>query len=411
MFRRLITLVFCVCGSIAVSCAQGAAVADSVFSNNEGRGVLADSSAGVLDRVVGWAECIFDALTIEREGWSLALYPAGSYSGRQGFAVGVMPMVQFYSAALPRAATVTPTVLVSTKKMFEVQCDVDLFLPRGWDVTAKFETFRQPDDLYAVGNEKHKSALCEYDFRRTLFTMDVLKGIGSVSGRWQVGPSVDVDHYSFSNICVADSAFLGEVEELIGSGSGANYGLGGVLGLDTRDDVLFPRSGWLVRVKGLYYVRLAGRGHRFGSVSLDVRRYVPLAFGSVLAWQAYGSVVWDGDEDALLGVGVPFVKMPSCGGSRLGRAIGHNLKYVDRGAWLVQGEWRVPLFWRLGATGFVGCGNVCGGLADCFRMPHFMGGVGLRFAVFPGKGLNLRLDGGVSSRGDRAIYFNVREAF
>ena len=77
----------------------------------------------------------------------------------------------------------------------------------------------------------------------------------------------------------------------------------------------------------------------------------------------------------------------------------------------MQGEWRVPLFWRLGATGFVGCGNVCGGLDDCFRMPHFMGGVGLRFAVFPGKGLNLRLDGGVSSRGDRAIYFNVREAF
>ena len=121
-----------------------------------------------------------------------------------------------------------------------------------------------------------------------------------------------------------------------------------------------------------------------------------------MALQVYASHSW-GDA--------PFAKMPTFAGTRLGRAVGHSLKYVDRDAWLAQGEWRVPLFWRIGATCFVACGNAHDGWGKAMEDVHLMAGGGLRFSVFPGKGLNLRLDGGVGTGGDHAIYFNIREAF
>lgn len=353
--------------------------------------------------VIDFCETILDALTIERPRWSLAIYPAGSYSSRSGLALGVMPMMQIHSPRLPKAATITPAILVSTKKMFEVQCDADVYLPHRIDITAKFETYRQPDDLYAIGNGKDKEKLARYDFKRRMLTAEVLKGLGE-SGPWRIGLSLDADYYSFTDIEPTDTSLIGVemVAAQTRDGAGDVYGAGAVAGYDSRDNVLTPRTGTYARLSVVGYAKLWGHGRRFGTATLDARHYWPLPLNSVLAAQVYGSVAW---ADA------PFTKMPTCGGTRLGRAIGHNLKYVDSGAWLAQAEWRVPLFWRIGGTLFGGAGNVASRLGDALKDVHLMCGAGLRFAVFPGKGLNLRIDGGVSSRGDNAIYFNIREAF
>lgn len=353
----------------------------------------------VADGAISLAETVLDALTIERGVFSLALYPAGSYSGRYGLALGVMPLLQVRHPACPRAATFTPTVLVSTKRMFEVQCDADIYLPHGVDITAKLEVYRQPDDLYAVGNGCGKSPLARYDFSRRFFTADVLKACGAAR-HLRAGVRVEVDNYSFSGLEPAASADSAFVFGLASSAEGTSTGGGVIGGLDARDNVLYPSSGAYAIASLSGFHRSAGDS--FGIFTADLRRYWTLPLKSVLAAQLYTSVAW-GD--------VPFTKMPTCGGTRLGRAIGHNLKYVDKGAWLAQAEWRVPLFWRVGAVAFGGVGNVAGKAGDAFHDVHVMGGAGLRLAVFPGKGLNLRLDGGVSSRGDRAIYLNVREAF
>lgn len=388
--------------------AQDTEGAETSFVKRDSASVNAEAVDSVdvsaLERLVGFAETVLDALTIEGERYSLALYPAASYSGRSGLAIGVMPMIQLHSDALPKPATITPSVLVSTKRMFEVQCDVDLFLPHDWNLTAKFELFRQPDDVYAVGNESDKRALASYLFRRTLFNLDALKGIGN-SARWQLGSVADVDCYDFSSVDVADAVSLSDsllAHSMLSFAQGGNYGLGVVAGFDTRDNVLAPQVGWYARARAVGYADIGDNGHRFALLTLDARKYFALGLRSVLACQLYAS--------SALG-SAPFTKLPSCGGTRLGRAIGHSLKYVDRAAWLTQVEWRVPVFWRIGATAFGAVGNVCHDVSGIFDSPHLMCGAGLRFAVFPGKGLNLRLDAGLSSKGDHAIYFNIREAF
>lgn len=354
------------------------------------------------DGVIYVAETVLEALTIDRDSWSLALYPAGSYSSRSGFAIGIMPMLQVRSTRLPHPATVTPVVLISTKRMFEVQCDADVHFNHRVDLTAKFETYKQPDDLYAIGNVSgNKSAIARYDFFRRMLTVEALKGVGR-QGPWRVGLTLDADYYRFSDIEPSDSSRTESVMAVAASGEGGSYGAGVVGGYDSRDNVLSPRSGAYVRLTLSGYARLWDHGRRFGVASLDARHYWPLPLRSTLAAQIYGCVGW-GD--------VPFTKMPTCGGTRLGRAIGHSLKYVDSGAWLAQAEWRVPLFWRIGATVFGAAGNVAGNVSAALDNVHLMCGAGLRLAVFPGKGLNLRLDGGLSNHGDKAIYFNIREAF
>lgn len=367
--------------------------ADSCEAHNVG------AARRMADGVVNLAETVLDALTIERDKFSLALYPAGSYSGRYGLALGIMPLLQIRHDGWPRAATITPAILVSTKRMFEVQCDADIYLLRRIDISAKFEAYRQPDDLYPVGNGRDKSPLAHYDFSRRFFTADVLKGCGE-SGPWRAGVRLEFDKYNFSDIEPSSQADSAAAFSLALSAEKASYGAGLIGGYDGRDNVLSPSSGLYALASVTGFVSDDRQG--FGLMTIDVRHYWPLPMESILAAQLYASAAW-GDA--------PFTKMPTCGGTRLGRAIGHNLKYVDSEAWLAQAEWRVPLFWRIGAVAFGAVGNVAGGAADIFDDVHVMCGAGLRLAVFPGKGLNLRLDGGVSNHGDRAIYFNVREAF
>lgn len=351
--------------------------------------------------VINVAETVLDALTIDRPSWSLALYPAASYSSRSGFAIGIMPMLQIRSSRLPRPATITPSALVSTKRMFEVQCDADVYFNHRLDLTAKFEAQRQPDNLYNIGNQRNKHSVADYDFSRQMLTAELLKGIGS-SSPWRIGVTADFDRYSFSNIDAAPSDSSLAIN-LASDADGSNFGLGATFGFDSRNNTLWPTSGSYMRLKVLGYGKIAGHGHAFGSTTLDARRYFGLRSDRlILALQAYADLRW-GDT--------PFPKLATCGGTRLGRAIGHNLKYIDNTAWLAQAELRAPLFWRVGGTLFGAVGNVGNRWDNIFSNLHLMCGAGLRLAVFPGKGLNLRLDGGISSRGDKALYFNIREAF
>ena len=345
------------------------------------------------------AETLLDALTITRPKLSLALYPAASYSSRSGLAIGIMPMLQLHPARLPQPITITPSALVSTKHMFEVQCDADIFFNNNLDLTLKFESQHQPDDLYSIGNQTHKLPIAQYNYSRQLLTADLLKGLPH-HPTLRLGLSIDFDHYSFSHISPTPSDSLTALT-LTTSSAGHNLGIGLTLGIDSRDNTLWPTRGSYSRLRLLAYSRLS-HATPYAALSLDARRYLPIR-SSTLALQAFA--------DLRLGHDIPFPKLATCAGTRLGRAIGHNLKYLDRAAWLAQAEFRAPLFWRIGGTLFTAIGNVTHTPAALLSHVHLMCGAGLRLAVFPGKGLNLRLDAGLSQRGDKAIYFNIREAF
>ena len=107
---------------------------------------------------------------------------------------------------------------------------------------------------------------------------------------------------------------------------------------------------------------------------------------------------------------VPLHRLPSIGGDGTIRGYLED-RWRDSTAVSGQMEIRVPLFWRLGATGFVGAGQV--GPGPAALDPGTIkpaGGVGLRILLSEEQKLNFRFDFAVGSEGT-AFYINAREAF
>lgn len=369
--------------SILTAALSGTAVAqEAVADSTEKR--------SVVEKTIDLAEDILDLVTVEREKWSSATYPAASYSGRTGLAVGVMHALQLHAKSDKRPTTITPAILISTKGMFEIQADAEIYPTQTTYIQTKAEFFYLPDKYYGVGNDD-KETLTEYDLYKYSVNTVAYK---EVVPKLSIGVNMDINYYKFKKY---DPQYSEAFD------NGWENGLGLAVQLDTRNDNIYPHSGWLATVQATGYAKAFGGNSNYGQITLDARRYVWLGGQRVLAMQAY----WSG-----IAGNAPFVRLPSCGGTRLGRAIPHSLKYVDDYAWLTQAEYRCPVYWRIGATAFAAAGNVYHTWgSEITDNMHLMVGGGLRFKILPKQNLNLRLDAGISSRGEHAIYLNIKEAF
>ncbi|MCR5697573.1 MAG: outer membrane protein assembly factor [Marinilabiliaceae bacterium] len=353
-----------------------------------------DSIKSFPEKVIGLCEDILHVLTIERTEWESAIYPAASYSGRTGLSIGLMPMLRIKHTERPWT-TITPSVLVSSKGMFELQCDADIYPSSQSSITAKAEFYYLPDDYYLPGNGRGKSSEAKMNDYQSQFSCDFYTYV--CNSNWQLGVTSDFSHHNYKDVEGRTMAL-----DDIKYAEGWNNGLGPLIAYDNRDDKLYPRSGWLLKIKYLQYGKWLGGKHNFGNYITDIRRYMAVGNESVVALQYYLQ---------LTSSNAPFHHKSTFAGTRLARAVSHNLKYVDRAAWLLQGEFRFPIIWRIGGVAWAATGNVAHTTDKILYDTHIMAGGGLRFKVFPKQGLNLRLDGGYSSRGEGAIYFNIREAF
>ncbi|MBN1533095.1 MAG: BamA/TamA family outer membrane protein [Spirochaetes bacterium] len=195
-------------------------------------------------------------------------------------------------------------------------------------------------------------------------------------------------------------------ERIPGSRGAMISGAGFMLEFDTRDTTLYPARGVWLQWRAMGYHRYLGSEFGYWTSEIDLRWFLCLAEGHVLAMQGY------------LGTGaggIPFQEMMRIGGGMRLRGYDQT-RYVDRTALFVQAEYRFPLFWRFGGVVFAGAGQVASSVAriDLGR-PKAAAGIGLRFALVPARRINLRLDVGFTrfppSTGRYAFYFLLREAF
>ena len=86
-------------------------------------------------------------------------------------------------------------------------------------------------------------------------------------------------------------------------------------------------------------------------------------------------------------------------------------KYTDKSLWAIQSEYRLPLFWKIGASAFVGIGQVAPEISlfntNDIKMAF---GYGLRYLLDKAQHLNVRLDIAHSIEGT-FVYFTIQEAF
>ena len=177
-------------------------------------------------------------------------------------------------------------------------------------------------------------------------------------------------------------------------------GLGPTIARDSRDDSTFPRSGSQTQVTLTAYEPAWLSDYRFIELDADQRTFISLPLASVLALQAFGQ--WVTGE-------APIDLLPALGGPLRLRGYFQG-RYRDKVYLMGQAEWRVPLFWRLGAAVFGAVGDVAGDLTDVdLRHPKAAGGAGLRLNVGRPNPLNIRVDAAIAP-GAFNFYLAIGEA-
>jgi outer membrane protein assembly factor BamA len=198
---------------------------------------------------------------------------------------------------------------------------------------------------------------------------------------------------------------VGEGLDLLvyGLEGGAVIGVGPLVVFDSRNRVLSPQKGGLLRAHYLFFGPGGLGDYSYNQWTIDGRWYLPVVhWNSVVAFQLL--VEFGGD-------GMPFYQAPQLGGKDRLRGIGHPLRMTGPSLWMARGEFRQPLWWRLGGVVFGGAGKTAPSFSHPLNDVIGSGGCGLRFRMLPHDPLNVRVDFGVSTLGDSGFFISLKEAF
>jgi outer membrane protein assembly factor BamA len=301
------------------------------------------------------------------------------------------------TAPPPRRSNVGLVGLYSLKHQFLLALEPTLYLAGGRHrLRGAVSGAWFPNTFYAIGPHSPAESAEPYEERTFRAAVTPEHRLA-----WALYVGFQLSYVSTALTRVAPGGALAS-GRVPGSRGGEAFGLGPLISWDTRDRDSWPRRGGLHTLSWLAYPRLLGGDYRFGVLALDARQYVPLPGERVLALQLY---------TRHSGGDVPFQALSALAGD--GRLRGFfGTRYIDKHTTAAQLEVRAPLFWRLSGVVFFAAGHVAPRLgAFDWAHPKLAGGPGLRLALNPEDGVNLRFDYGLSSDGDQSAYVQIGEAF
>lgn len=296
----------------------------------------------------------------------------------------------------PKRSSIKMAAFYTLKKQYVVALAPTVYLGHDWRLSGEVALSYFPDTFYPVGPNSDEDASEEFTQRTFWATAGVERRLVS-----HLSTGVRVFGASNEILRVEPGGRL-DSGNVLGSTGGQIYAAGPSLVWDSRERDFSARYGARHAIEWLVYPPLFNADYGFSEVRVDLRQYLGTVAGQVLALQLYCHTTWHR---------VPFQSLAPIGGD--GRMRGYYAtRYLDRASLSGQAEYRMPLFWRLGAVAFVGAGSVAPSLLD-FETQYlrYVGGVGLRGALNEKDGVNLRLDLGMTGEKTRAFYFQIGEAF
>jgi outer membrane protein assembly factor BamA len=297
-----------------------------------------------------------------------------------------------------RPSTLTPLLVYTTNKQVIALIAGEVYASKEqyrFEFEGGYTLF--PTSLWGIGNDTPDDAEEDYTPRRVSLA---LRAQRQVFPGWYVGLNMPMGYRSLEE---TDSSGAIESGSIPGAADGWAIGAGLMITWDTRSSSVYPRSGSLNRLVATLHSSVFGSDYDFASVALDLRRYLPLLSSHVLALRGFG----------VASAGVPpFDMTPQLGGDTLLRGFFAG-RYRDRQLLAFQAEYRLPVWWRIGAVGFVGAGQVADVFSEFeFGKFHANAGLGVRFLLSQTEGLNIRADWGWGlDRRSSGFYLSLGEAF
>jgi hypothetical protein len=330
---------------------------------------------------------------------NLFVLPVIFYTPETKLAVGFGGGYFFRSAKSDqkiRPSSVNTFMVYTTNKQFQVFVMPDVYLKKNeYRIQGVLGYSKFIDKFYGIGPNTTPEMEEKYVSRAHLTNVILQKKVFSfVNGGLK---------YEFGHQRLTEVEQDGMLDSGVISGSkGGNIsGLGFILNWDSRDNIYYSRHGSYHQASATFYRRSLGSDYHFTKYLFDLRTYFSISKKHTLALQGYFSFS-SGD--------VPFQLLALMGGQQIMRGY-YTGRYRDKNMVVLQMEYRIKLFGRLGIVGFAGVGNVGDrpNRLDFIKAKYNLG-LGLRYMFNRDEKINLRLDVGFTGEGG-GFYISATEAF
>jgi outer membrane protein assembly factor BamA len=331
---------------------------------------------------------------------SFVILPYAYYTPETKIAFGAGSIYSFRSADSPttdRPSSVRAALTYTQLNQMILALLPEIYLQKErYYYSGFYGYYRYPDTFWGIGGDTPDGAKENYrsnDFEsNTTIQRQILPGLF-------VGPLLQ---YQYMKVNETSPRGVLQAGAIPGSRGGSASGLGVIVRHDTRDHVYQPSAGFYNQCSAVSFGRAIGSDYTFNVLSIDLRMYRAVFGSHVLAFQTY---------DSFISGEAPFQMLGRLGGSY--RMRGYYLgRYRDSNMITAQAEYRFPVWWRFGAVGFAGVGDVEGD-ARKFRIDRFRYslGCGVRFMFDTREKINARLDIGFGDGDNAGVYAMVLEAF
>lgn len=347
---------------------------------------------------------INDSLALTRNR-NLLVVPAITHSIETDWSFGAAASYTFrysHEDTLTRTSNLQTLALYSLNKQFVVALDGTIFFPHEKYILGLHGSFSYfPDKFWGLGNDTPDSNEESYIYKQFYIFPHLQRSFfhhNFFIGAMYEFQKVFGIKYGMDKPNISESLF--EKENITGRNGSIVSGFGVSFTWDSRNEAFSPNKGSFAQLKYIDFNKLFGSEYSYWNIVFDARRYIAVNTKHVLALQAF----------AFFNEGtVPIRSMALLGGNNNMRGY-YDGRFRDKNQVVFQAEYRLPLFWRFGATGFGGLGEVSDRIGTLNTL-HYTYGAGLRFALKPKEKLNIRVDYGFGEGGSNGLYFMIGEAF
>ena len=299
--------------------------------------------------------------------------------------------------SLSRTSNIQALVLYSMKKQFVAAINGTIYFPHeNYILNHRFSYSYFPDKYWGVGSRSKESAAESYKFRQYYIYLHLMK---KISKDFFIGAIYEQQRLLTMHYLLGG---MFDKESIPGRGGYMVSGLGLSATLDNRNNAFSPDKGTYAQISIKCFSSATGSDFNYTNVVQDIRKYIPVK-KSVLAFQFFNYMN--------IGRHIPLRSMAALGGDNIMRGY-YNGRFRDRQQLVLQAEYRMPVYNRWGVVFFTSAGDVTGGLMDySIGSLKYAYGSGVRFALNKKEKLNLRLDYGITSTGNKGFYLQLGEAF
>lgn len=329
------------------------------------------------------------------------IFPVIAKSIETGWAFGTAGSITFRpfkNDTVTRTSNLQLLALYSTKKQFVTAINGSQYFNKEKYILLEQISYSSfPDKFWGLGKNSPDNAEEPYQFQQFYLYAHLMRKLAPhlfVGSLFEFQKVWNI-HY--------EPGGLFDQQNIAGRGGYQVAGLGASITFDSRNSAFSPDKGSFAQFYFNNFNPLFGTDFQYTNFVIDLRKYIRLYENQVLALQLY-SFNNSGEN-------IPIRSLASFGGANRMRGY-YEGRFKDKQEFVMQTEYRIPIYKRIGAVVFGGVGNVNDKVSDfSLNKLKYSYGAGLRFAINKSEKLNIRIDYGIAGGINKGFYLQIGEAF